>query len=212
MKIVVFGANGATGLALCQQALVEGHQVIAAVRRPDEFPMTDANLTAVKADVMDAASLAPIIKGADAVCSTLGAPYSKEEISIYSASTRNIVAAMREVGVKRLIAVSSGLTYEPPKVYGFFMDRLIIPLLRNRFGKTLYADMRRMEEFLGTCDDIDWTIMRPAQLEDKDITDYSDDGDFPQRNFTSRAALAAAMLADLGSDAHIRGLVSPTTR
>lgn len=211
--IAVFGASGATGLALCEQALAAGHCVIAAVRRPQDFPIRHERLTARKADVSDSAGLADLIAGTNAVCSTLGAPYSRKEITVYSQGALHIVAAMRETGVRRLVVVSAGLTFKPPKVYGPVMDWIVIPLLRGRFGKTLYEDMRRMESLLETCDDIDWTIMRPARLEDREgVTDYTNDGDFPLRNFTARSALAAAMCAELGPDGHIHQRVSPTTR
>ncbi len=39
MKVVVFGANGPTGLEVCRQALAAGHHVTAAVRRPNDFPL-----------------------------------------------------------------------------------------------------------------------------------------------------------------------------
>ncbi|MEO0643372.1 MAG: NAD(P)H-binding protein [Pseudomonadota bacterium] len=211
--IAVFGASGATGLTLCEQALAAGHCVIAAVRRPQDFPIRHERLTARKADVSDSAGLADLIAGTNAVCSTLGAPYSRKEITVYSQGALHIVAAMRETGVRRLVVVSAGLTFKPPKVYGPVMDWIVIPLLRGRFGKTLYEDMRRMESLLETCDDIDWTIMRPARLEDREgVTDYTNDGDFPLRNFTARSALAAAMCAELGPDGHIHQRVSPTTR
>lgn len=213
MNIFIFGASGATGLALCRQALVAGHRVTAAVRRPEAFPIRHDRLTVRQVDVLERTGLSGLIAGSDAVCSTLGAPYSRDEITVYWDGIRNIVAAMREAGVRRLVVVSAGLTYKPPKVYRLVMDRIVIPLLRNRFSKTLYEDIRRMETFLDTCKDIDWTIMRPARLEDREgVIDYTNDGDFPLRNFTARTVLAAAMLAELRPDGHIHQKVSPISR
>jgi putative NADH-flavin reductase len=214
MNIVIFGANGPTGLELCRQALAAGHHVTGAVRRPGEFPLKEERLAVVQANVMDDTSLIPVIEGAEAVLSALGTAYSRQEVRIYSVSTNAIVEAMREDGhCRRLVVVSSGLTFPPPKGFGFFQDWIIFPLVRNVFGKTLYADMARMEQFLDSCEDIDWTIMRPARLIDQEgISNYRLDGDFPRRAFTSRADLAAAMVAELGPDAHIRQRVSPTTR
>jgi uncharacterized protein YbjT (DUF2867 family) len=39
MKIVVFGANGATGQHLTKQALAAGHMVTAVTRHPEAFPL-----------------------------------------------------------------------------------------------------------------------------------------------------------------------------
>jgi hypothetical protein len=73
--------------------------------------------------------------------------------------------------------------------------------------------MRRMEEYLHTCGDIDWTAMRPGRLtKDTAVSNYRLDDDFPTRGYTARGDLAAAMLAELGPDGHIHRAVAPTTR
>jgi putative NADH-flavin reductase len=215
MKIVVFGASGPTGLELCRQALAAGHQVVAAVRRPSDFQLRNDALTIVQADVTDGSPLNPAINGSDAVLSVLGAAYSRHVINVYSVGTKAIVAAMRASDhCRRLVVVSSGMTMHPlPKVRGFFMDEVMVPFLRNVIGRTLYADMARMEDYLATCDDIEWTIMRPGRLVNGDgVTKYQLADDFPVGNVTSRPDLAAAMLAELGPNPHVHQKMSPTTR
>ncbi len=214
MKLIIFGANGSTGLELCRQALAAGHRVTAAVRRPDEFPFREDALTVVRAHVMNGSSLAPAIGDADAVLSTLGAAYSPNEIRVYSVGTKAIVDGMRASDhCRRLVVVSAGLAVPPPKVRGFFQDRIMLPFLRNVAGRTLYEDMARMEDFLTTCDDIAWTIMRPGRLiNGAGVSEYRLDEDFPVGNVTSRPDLAAAMLAELGPNGHVRQKVAPTTR
>jgi nucleoside-diphosphate-sugar epimerase len=44
------------------------------------------------------------------VLSTLGAPYTRKPIDVYSDGIRNVVAAMSRHGVKRLVVVSSSAT------------------------------------------------------------------------------------------------------
>jgi putative NADH-flavin reductase len=217
MNLVIFGANGPTGLELCRQALAAGHHVTAAVRRPDEFPLQDTALSVVKANVMDGSSLASVIGNADAVLSTLGARYSRHEIRLYSVATKAIVEAMRASDhCHRLVFVSAGLAAfnaNTPKVRGFFQDNIMLPFLRNVIGRTLYEDMLRMEDFLATCDDIAWTIIRPGRLiNDKSVSEYRLAEDFPVGNVTTRPDLAAAMLAEVGPDGHIHKKVAPTTR
>lgn len=214
MKLVIFGANGPTGLELCRQALAAGHRVTAAVRRPDEFPLQDNALSVVRAHVMDGSSLPPVIGDADAVLSTLGTAYSRHEIRVYSVGTKAIVDAMRAGDhCRRLVVVSAGLAAPPPKVRGFFQDRIMLPFLRNIVGRTLYEDMLRMEDFLATCDDIAWTIIRPGRLiNGAGVSEYRLVEDFPVGNVTTRPDLAAAMLAELGPYGHVHQKVSPTTR
>jgi len=215
MNIVVFGANGPTGLELCRQALAAGHRVTAAVRRPEEFLLQDKALNVVKANVMDGSSLAPVIGNADAVLSTLGAPYSRHEIRLYSVATKAIVEAMRASDhCRRLVIVSAGLAARNlPKVRGFFQDNVALPILRNVIGRRLYEDMLRMEDYLATCTDIAWTIIRPGRLiNGKGVSEYRLAEDFPVGNVTTRPDLAAAMLAELGPNGHVHKKVSPTTR
>lgn len=166
MNKVVFGATGPTGLKLCNQALTAGHHVTAAVRRPDEFPVRDYALNVVRAHVMNGLSLAPVIGDADAFLSTLGAAYSRHEIRVYSIATNAIVEAMRASDhCHRVVVVSAGLSgRDLPKVRGFFRDNVALPILRKVVGRTLYEDMLRMEDFLATCKDIAWTIIRPGCL------------------------------------------------
>jgi nucleoside-diphosphate-sugar epimerase len=106
MRIVIFGANGVTGRLLTRRVLDAGHSAVAVTRRPDDFPITDPRLTIAGADVRRD-GLAGIVAGADAVLSTLGVPFTREPVDTYSPVTRNIIRAMREIGVDRLVVVSS---------------------------------------------------------------------------------------------------------
>jgi nucleoside-diphosphate-sugar epimerase len=216
MRIAVFGATGPTGQLVCRQALTQGHQVNAVTRHEGPFPIADPALTPVRASVTTGDGVGEAVSGCQAVLSALGAGYSRHTVTVYSAGTRHIVEAMRASAAgQRLVVISAGLAYPPPKGYGWFFDNVAHPLLRNGPGRTLYADMRRMEEYLSACDDIDWTVMRPGRLaNDPQATAYRLDLDFPPpgRRFTSRIDLASAMLAELGPGGNIHQAVYPTTR
>src|SRR6478672_11211932 len=108
MDIAIFGANGQTGRLLTGQALAAGHRVIAATRRPDDFPLSDPKLTVAAADVRDASA---VVDGVDAVLSTLGVSFTREAVNTYSVGTGNIVAAMQSAGLRRLAVVSSTGAY-----------------------------------------------------------------------------------------------------
>ncbi len=213
MDVVVFGAAGSTGRLICRDALAAGHQVRAVSRRLDPLGLPPSErLIQVRADAVSGVGVAAAIKGSDAVLSVLGASYQRREVTVYSAGARAIVEAMRAEGRgRRVVVVSSGLTYPPPPL-NWFADHLLFPFLRDVVGRMLYADMRRMEEYLRGCDDIDWTIMRPGRLFDRDgASEYRLDPDHPTQGYTSRADLAAAMLAELGPTAHVHAAVAPTT-
>ena len=198
MRITVFGANGGTGRLLTEQALDAGHDVVAVTRSQKQFPITHENLTIASADALDPDSAAKAVDGADAVLSTLGVPFSRQPISIYSEGVKSLTRAMGRHAVKRLVLVSSAGT-EPTYHAdgGFLMNRVIQPLVVRTIGKSTYSDMRAMENWL-SASDLDWTVMRPGGLFDAEtVTNYVLREGSSDAIFTSRADLAASMLAQL---------------
>ena len=215
MRIAVFGANGPTGRALVDDALARGHEVRAVTRHPDTFPIQHDQLEVVKADVEDGSSLREAIAGCDAVASVLGAPYGRKRITVYSAGVRGILAAMDEVGCKRIVVVTAGIAHGNPGGYGFFFDFVIHPILHKIVGRTLYADMRAMEALLWDRPDLEWTIIRPGRLTDGEASEAyhkipeNEDHLHPTSYInTTRPDLAKAILDDLEQGDDVRSAVS----
>lgn len=191
MRIVIFGANGATGRLLTRRALDSGHTVVAVTRHPEQFPITGAALTVAQADVHDATAVTAAVDGADAVLSTLGVTFTMEPVDTYSAGVGNIVNAMRKTGTDRLAVVSSTAVADyPGRTDTPFALRVVQPVISRIFGKTLYADMRRMEDIVAGSG-LDWTIVRPSGLFDlPGVTEYIAGQCDPVGAFTSRTDLA----------------------
>ncbi len=212
VKLAVFGANGATGRLLVEQGLDAGHEIVAVTRSPKTFPFRRDGLHLIEADVYDAKGVMNAIEGCDAVLSTLGVPFTRDPITVYSVGAMNIIGAMQALQIKRLIVVSSSATY--PHYHadgGFFLNAVMQPLVTATFGKTTYADMRRMEEFVRESG-FDWTIVRPSGLFDLPyVTQYRLDEDEAPGVFTSRADLAACLLSQVNDDRYIRKNLAITT-
>jgi len=196
MTIVVFGANGQTGRLLTRRALDKGHSVVAVTRHPENFPFADPHLTVAKADVREPSSLAAAVRGADAVVSTLGVPFSTRPIDTYSVGMRNIVDAMRSTGVRRLVVVSStGAYHYPNRRDTPFALRIFEPVITRTIGKTTYDDQRRMEDIM-RASGLAWTVVRPSGLFDlAEPTNYVAGGVDPVGGFTARIDLADYMIA-----------------
>lgn len=212
MKLAVFGANGPTGRLATRLALDEDHEVVAFTRRPETFPISDPRLTVVGGDVHDAAAVVGAIDGTDAVVSTLGVPFAKTPISVYSAGVANIVDGMRAADVKRFVGVSSSaVAPHPEPLGGFVFERIIQPLVVNRLGRTLYDDMRRMEAAV-TASDLAWTIVRPSGLFDAPaVSDYLVAPDHVGHRYTARIDLADCLLREAGSDRHVGRTIAVAT-
>ena len=109
MKLTILGATGATGTALTGQALAAGHEVTAVVRDPARLAVpAHPRLRTVTADVMDPASIAPAIDGADAVLSAVG-PRGTGPTTVIQDSVRSIIQAMHKTGTRRFLQVSGSV-------------------------------------------------------------------------------------------------------
>ncbi|MDX2393688.1 NAD(P)-dependent oxidoreductase [Streptomyces sp. NPDC054904] len=204
MRIAVLGANGPTGRRITDQALAAGHEVVAVTRRPGSLAARPGLSVAV-ADATDPAAVDAAIGGTDAVLSALGARFGPEAVTTYSASAAAITGAMVRHGVGRLLVVSSSIAdphWRPTGAH--FFNHVLDPLVNRRLGRTLHADMRRMEDVVrGT--DLDWTLVRPSGLfEHPVVTDYRTAETSADGVFTARADLAAAMLRELGERRYVR--------
>jgi putative NADH-flavin reductase len=162
--LVVFGANGATGHVIVEEALRAGHTVTAAVRNPAAFqPVRDAPLNVVQADIRDLDSVRATVSGHDAIISAIG-PAGRKADGLYSSGARTLVAAMVSGGVSRLVALSSG---------GARQDDPNHPLWYRVVARTvmgeLYGDMRLMEHIVRDSS-LDWTFVRPARIVDEPPT------------------------------------------
>lgn len=202
MKLAIFGASGKTGHQLVEQALAAGHELRVLVRDPAKLRITHGRLEVVTGNVLDPAAVAATVQGAAVVISALGIGAGNPEGAI-TTGVRNIAAAMRAAGVRRLIAMSSlGIGDSRGQIpLAFKLAIMAIPVLRHTM-----ADLATMEEFLrGT--DLDWIIVRPGGLQDRPArgswhvsspADKLTAGDIP------RADVAAFILQQLASDTYLR--------
>jgi nucleoside-diphosphate-sugar epimerase len=211
MKLVIFGANGQTGRLATALALKAGHEVVAITRRLREFPLAGPGLTVAQADVRDASAVRPVVTDADAVVSTLGVTFTREPVDTYSLGTGNIVAAMRAVGTKRLVVVSSSATYPTRRRRAPLAVRLVEPIITRTIGKTVYDDMRRMESIVRDSG-LDWTIVRPSGLFDlPEPSGYVSGEVDPVGGFTARVDLADYLVSLVADAATTRRTVIVST-
>ena len=80
MRVIVFGASGATGRQLVGQALADGHQVTAFVRNVSRLDTRSGQLTVVVGDVAQETVVASAVGSQDGVLCALGAatPLSRD--------------------------------------------------------------------------------------------------------------------------------------
>jgi len=121
VKVAIFGASGQTGLFLVERALLQNHEVAAFVRTPETFPLRHEQLTVLTGDVRSREAVAQAIEGADAVICAVGERLKSSRVS--SQATENIIAGMKQHGVRRLVAVTGLGAGDSKKRTGAFQDR-----------------------------------------------------------------------------------------
>src|SRR6266536_4799601 len=195
MKLTILGATGASGTALTSQALAAGHDVTAVVRDPARLAVpAHQRLRIVTADVMDPASIAPAVAGADAVISAVG-PRGTGPTTVIQDSVRSIIQAMRKTGTRRLLEVSGSVVADEGE--SPYLRYLLKPVARRTFLRHVCADMRRGEDEIRQSN-LEWTIFRPPSLTAKAAKGTyrtAIDRNLPHGFTISRADLAACMLA-----------------
>ncbi len=206
MKLLVFGATGGTGRAVLDLGLAQGHQITAFVRNPTAL-QAQPGLEMVQGDVTDAAAVRRAVAGHDAVLSALGPRGG--QYGVLPGGVQNIVTAMGQAGIRRLIHVSSFGVGDSLAQMGWVARQVIVPLMLRKA-----LDEKAIEEQIIAASDLDWIIARPGGLEDGPRTGVyrciTDPREKVGRPRISRADVADFMLQNLTDDRFVRQAVGLT--
>lgn len=197
MKVTLLGASGPTGRLLLDKLLSDGHDITALVRRPAAFQVPSHRLRILRGDATTPSDVSAAVTGADAVVSVLGTGFSRQPIHLYSASAQAICSALTQAGARRLIVTSSAALSDWTDPGWNWAERVVGRRILGYLGRTLYADMARMEAIV-SASVLDWTIMRPLGLATLDPpTTYRIAEDHISGRQTARRDLAAAIADQL---------------
>jgi putative NADH-flavin reductase len=161
MKIAVFGATGGLGQQFLSKALAKGHEIVAYVRSPEKIIYEHESLKVIVGDVFDKQKIVEIMKGLDAVFITWR--MRSQHIPLFSEGTQNVVDAMKEHGIKRIIVMSEYAYGEHYRNFGLLMRSLT--KLYEKFGRFQIRE-RKAQEALIYSSGLDWTINRVRGMND----------------------------------------------
>lgn len=208
MNITVFGASGGIGNEVVRQALAGGHAVTAVLRTTATFELSHPYLEVCRVSgLTDPQPLVPALKGSDAAISCVG-PRGPRQVTVASTTTRGILSALDLVGVRRFLAVSAVPVGPVPEGDSFWNRRVLLPLVSSLL-RGIYGDLAVMEHEI-QASGTEWTIVRPPRLVNGPVTGkhrIAIGGNVPRGRTTTRADVAAAMLAMLDNPATIRQAV-----
>ncbi len=165
MNLLIIGASRGIGRQLLEQAWQAGHQVTAFARHPHILGQPREGLKVMAGDILDPYQVQQAMVGQEAVCLTIGVGLTWKPVTVFSQGTQNVLAAMAEERVLRLICVTGIGAGDSKGHGGFLYDRLVNPLLL----KTIYEDKDRQEALI-KASQADWTIVRPGFLSNGPLT------------------------------------------
>jgi len=200
MNILVLGGTGRTGRLFIEAALEKGHAVTSLFR--DKSKANLPGVTWFEGSPMDVKLVNDVLKGIDAVVVSLNInrssdnPFAKviSPQTLISDTMKVLVPAMISQGVKRIITVSASGVGDSWKDMPF-LGRLFIRC--SNIWKA-YEDHDRQEKVIRVSD-LDWTIVRPVMLNDKDEDGYTVSKGKPTGAYISRKGVARFILDALES-------------
>ncbi len=203
-KVIVIGANGVTAQQVISRLIKQPNvQLSLFVRQASKLHIVhdDKQINIFEGDAINMDDLRAAIQGQEIVISTLGGM----DLDI---KTENIVKVMRELRVKRLIAISAGGIYdELPEPFNSWDKQMV--------GYTRPTNLRTAEVIEHS--PLEYTILRPVWLTDKSSEEFqlTKKGEVFKGTETSRASLGR-FIANIveNPQLHIRenlGISQPNT-
>lgn len=149
MNVALLGATGKAGSRILAELLARGHRVTAIARNTAPLAARDG-LTVANGDVNDAAALAPLLAGHDAVISST---------HFQSTDPQALLAAIETAGVPRLLMVGGAGSLEVAPGLALvdtpeFPDAYKAEALAGRAALTV----------LRATASLDWTFLSPSAL------------------------------------------------
>ena len=204
-KLTIFGATGATGKQLIEQALAAGNHVVAFARDPSKIGASREHLTIVQGELAYTEAIERAIIGSDAVISVLG-PRPGEDIKSkpLTRGMQNILAAIQNTGVRRLI-ISSTPSASDPNDLPDLKFKVLVSLIKSAM-RPAYEEIVSVARLV--CEsDTDWTIVRVSMLNNNPGSGVIRAGYLGKKQVgtnISRADLASFMLSQVKDRTYLR--------
>jgi len=157
MKIAIVGASGKIGSRISAEAISRGHTVTGIARNP-EAGIKNENIKWVKADALDAESLAAVLQGHDALISAFGIDWARPETyPLFVDVSRSEIEAAKKAGLKRLIVVGGAGSLEVAPG----LQLVDTPQFPDEW-RAGANEQRKSLEIFRMENDLDWTFFSPA--------------------------------------------------
>lgn len=204
-RIVVIGGTGYAGRHIAQEAAARGHEVVAVSRSTPENPVEGASY--VQADVRDAAAVATVVEGTDAVVSALS-PRGDMENAVLDV-LRGLIADLSGTPVRLGVVGGAGGSLAAPGG-----PRLIDLDFPEEYKAEAQVGVDSLQLLQDSDAGLDWFLVHPAEVfgswvEGERTGHYRDGGDVVVRDadgksYISGADFAVAVVDEIEQGRHRR--------
>ncbi|MFN4079368.1 MAG: NAD(P)-dependent oxidoreductase [Saprospiraceae bacterium] len=135
-KIALFGATGQTGQKFLELAINQGYEIKVLVRDKSKLKTQRPRIAIVEGDVLNPEDVNSVVEGTEIVVSLFGHVKGSPEW-LQTNGTKNIISAMQNHGVERIISLSGGGLPFPEKDKPKLVDHLIRTIMKIAVPKVL---------------------------------------------------------------------------
>ena len=165
MNITIIGASAGIGLETVKRGLDRNHSITTLSRSDIEIE-EKKSLKVILGDATNKADLLSSIQNADAIIVTLGTGKNMNATTLFSDFAQLMVEIHKENKIDIPFIFVTGFGAGESKNYVPWLVKIFL----KYFLKDVYADKTKMEEFI-TNSDLNWTVVRPGRLFDKELTE-----------------------------------------
>ena len=165
MNITIIGASAGIGLETVKRGLNRNHSITTLSR--SEINLEEKqSLNMILGDATNKADLFKSIQNADALIITLGTGKNMKPTTLFSDFAKLILEIHKENKITIPFIFVTGFGAGESKNYVPWLVKMFLKYLL----KDVYADKTKMEELI-THSDLNWTVVRPGRLLDKELTE-----------------------------------------
>ena len=165
MNITIIGASAGIGLETVKRGLNRNHS-ITTLSRSEIHIEENRQFNMILGDATNKADLLSSIQNADAIIVTLGTSKNMNATTLFSDFAQLMVEIHKENNIDIPFIFVTGFGAGESKNYVPWLVKMFL----KYFLKDVYADKTKMEEII-TNSDLNWTVVRPGRLFDKELTE-----------------------------------------
>ena len=165
MKITIIGASAGIGLETVKRGLNRNHSITTLSRSEIDIE-EKKSLNMILGDATNKADLLMAIQNAEALIITLGTRKNMKTTTLFSDFANLLVEIHNENKIVIPVVFVTGFgAGESRKYVSWFVKMFLKYILVD-----VYSDKTKMEEII-TNSDMNWTVVRPGRLLDKELTE-----------------------------------------